>query len=257
MLTDVVDEFPDPAIPELSYQVMGLDTREQILSATLEMLSRLIPADGAVWNAVDIGTGKAEVYSDRSEYRDPVVSETLMRVNDHPMIISYLSARGWQNAAPRRISDLTDRRTFHRTHTYNDLFRPLATEHQMTVLTSRVLPFSGRCWSFNRSPGSPDFSDAERDLLGRLQPVLAAIDRGVPAGDRSDMDAGSTPRLTAREIDVLSVTAQGFTATACGHLLRIAERTVRKHLENAYAKLGCHDRTTAVLRARALGLLHV
>lgn len=40
-----------------------------------------------------------------------------------------------------------------------------------------------------------------------------------------------------------------------GRQLRISERTVHQHLENAYAKLGVHDRLAAVLRALELGLL--
>lgn len=43
--------------------------------------------------------------------------------------------------------------------------------------------------------------------------------------------------------------------TQIGTVRRISGRTVRKHLQNAYAKLGCHDRMMAVDRARALGIL--
>jgi DNA-binding NarL/FixJ family response regulator len=37
--------------------------------------------------------------------------------------------------------------------------------------------------------------------------------------------------------------------------LVVAERTVHKHLERAYAKLGVSDRVSAVLRAQRLGIL--
>jgi ATP/maltotriose-dependent transcriptional regulator MalT len=62
-------------------------------------------------------------------------------------------------------------------------------------------------------------------------------------------------RLTARELEVLRLVARGFTAVACGHVLRISPATVRKHLEHAYDKLGVHDRLLAVERARQLGVL--
>ena len=62
-------------------------------------------------------------------------------------------------------------------------------------------------------------------------------------------------RLTAREAEVLHHVGAGLTADAVAHLLRISTRTVCKHLENVYRKLGCHDRLVAVQRARALGLL--
>jgi DNA-binding CsgD family transcriptional regulator len=49
--------------------------------------------------------------------------------------------------------------------------------------------------------------------------------------------------------------ATGMPAQAIGHVERISPRTVRKHLQNIYAKLGHHDRLTAVDHARRLGLL--
>lgn len=61
--------------------------------------------------------------------------------------------------------------------------------------------------------------------------------------------------LTRRELEVLRHTGTGRTADATGRLLGISGRTVRKHLENSYRKLGCHDRLLAVQRARDLGLI--
>ncbi len=52
--------------------------------------------------------------------------------------------------------------------------------------------------------------------------------------------------LTPREIAVLQEVATGATAHAIGRRLGISVGTVRKHLENAYAKLGVHDRVSAL-----------
>jgi DNA-binding CsgD family transcriptional regulator len=59
--------------------------------------------------------------------------------------------------------------------------------------------------------------------------------------------------LTARECDVLSWVARGKTNAEIAQLLWLAPSTVRKHLENVYAKLGVNTRTAAV--ARFLGLI--
>jgi DNA-binding CsgD family transcriptional regulator len=59
--------------------------------------------------------------------------------------------------------------------------------------------------------------------------------------------------LTARERDVLAWVARGKTNAEIAQLLWLAPSTVRKHLENVYAKLGVSTRTAAV--ARFLGLL--
>jgi DNA-binding CsgD family transcriptional regulator len=60
-------------------------------------------------------------------------------------------------------------------------------------------------------------------------------------------------QLTAREREVLAWVAQGKTNAEIARLLWLAPSTVRKHLENVYAKLGVGTRTAAV--ARFLGLL--
>jgi DNA-binding CsgD family transcriptional regulator len=61
------------------------------------------------------------------------------------------------------------------------------------------------------------------------------------------------PDLTAREREVLAWVARGKTNTEIAQLLWLAPSTVRKHLENVYAKFGVNTRTAAV--ARFLGLL--
>jgi DNA-binding NarL/FixJ family response regulator len=61
--------------------------------------------------------------------------------------------------------------------------------------------------------------------------------------------------LTNRELEVLRLVACGHGAIRVAHLLEISERTVHKHLERSYAKLGVHDRLMAVQRLGALGLI--
>jgi DNA-binding CsgD family transcriptional regulator len=59
-------------------------------------------------------------------------------------------------------------------------------------------------------------------------------------------------RLTKREKEVLSCVALGKTNAEVAQILWLAPSTVRKHLENIYAKLGVGTRTAAV--ARLVGL---
>ena len=59
--------------------------------------------------------------------------------------------------------------------------------------------------------------------------------------------------LTPRESQILAWVARGKTNREVAELLWIAPTTVRKHLENVYAKLGVTTRTAAV--ARFLGVL--
>ena len=57
------------------------------------------------------------------------------------------------------------------------------------------------------------------------------------------------PELTPRECDVLRWLAAGKTDADIGALLGISVRTVHKHLEHMYVKLGVETRTAAVMRS--------
>jgi DNA-binding CsgD family transcriptional regulator len=66
---------------------------------------------------------------------------------------------------------------------------------------------------------------------------------------RARRSAGRGSRLTSREREILSRVAEGKTNAEVASLLHISPQTVRKHLENVYAKLGVHTRTGAVAAA--------
>lgn len=64
-----------------------------------------------------------------------------------------------------------------------------------------------------------------------------------------------TAGLTPRELVVLGLLARGRTAGAIAARLGISARTVHKHQEHLYRKLGAVDRLSAVLRAQEAGVL--
>ncbi|PYC62061.1 DNA-binding response regulator, partial [Micromonospora arborensis] len=63
----------------------------------------------------------------------------------------------------------------------------------------------------------------------------------------------TTPILSAREVQVLSLVATGHTNADIGRVLHITEATVKTHLLRAFNKLDVSDRTAAVTTAMALG----
>ena len=109
----------------------------------------------------------------------------------------------------------------------------------------------------------PDpFTWAEMDLAGQLRRLLAGLDRHHGAVSRWSRAAGldgwmaaDDVGLTPRELTVLTLLAEGLTAASIGRRLLITERTVHKHLQHSYTKLGVTDRLGAVLRAQRIGLL--
>lgn len=100
------------------------------------------------------------------------------------------------------------------------------------------------------------FAEADVALLREAIPVLVALLPHVVAASQRRQRAEAGHRaagefgLTARELEVLELLAQGLLATSIASRLSLSPRTVHKHLGNIYDKLGVHDRLVAVSLAR-------
>ena len=77
----------------------------------------------------------------------------------------------------------------------------------------------------------------------------------APAPDAEEVRAVLARRyqLTAREVEVLEWVALGKTNRDIGEILGLSPRTVNKHLEHVYVKLGVETRTAAASVVMALG----
>lgn len=69
------------------------------------------------------------------------------------------------------------------------------------------------------------------------------------------LDAGLAEPLSARELDILKLLAQGHTNREISQHLFLAEGTVKNYVTVLLQKIGARDRTQAALRARELGML--
>lgn len=98
-----------------------------------------------------------------------------------------------------------------------------------------------------------------------LQTLVDAI-RGAVRGEEvlapevaARLSARSTvarpAALSTREIEVVSLVAEGLSNAAIGRRLFIGEATVKTHLLRAFAKLNVNDRTAAVSAAYREGLI--
>ena len=61
--------------------------------------------------------------------------------------------------------------------------------------------------------------------------------------------------MTARELEVLKLTAKGLANKQVARALGLSDKTVRNHIANIYEKLGIHDRSQALLYAVRKGLV--
>ena len=101
--------------------------------------------------------------------------------------------------------------------------------------------------------------DAPRDELLRAVHAAAA-GRAVLAPSAAShlvgrIRAPEQALLSARELEVLNLVADGATNRAAGERLHLSEATVKTHLLSIYAKLGVSDRAAAVAVGFRRGLL--
>lgn len=71
------------------------------------------------------------------------------------------------------------------------------------------------------------------------------------------LQAGSEEGLTSREMEVLSMIAQGYSNKEISEKLVISEKTCKNHVSSIFAKLGVNDRTQAALYAIRQGWVKV
>jgi DNA-binding NarL/FixJ family response regulator len=94
--------------------------------------------------------------------------------------------------------------------------------------------------------GTPQGPADPRTLIGRLQLLKLARVR-----TRLSFDG-----LTRRELDILSLLAQGSGDREIAHKLIVAEGTVKTHIRNILRKLGVRNRTQAVAHVLRRGLIN-
>lgn len=106
-----------------------------------------------------------------------------------------------------------------------------------------------------------DFDERDRERLELLRPHLAFLYRHARhARAAVTLEEGEAPLppdihapgLTQREAEVMHWLACGKMDAEIAALLAISPRTVQKHLEHIYVKLGVETRTAAVMRALAI-----
>ncbi|HYO44991.1 MAG TPA: LuxR C-terminal-related transcriptional regulator [Candidatus Limnocylindrales bacterium] len=96
---------------------------------------------------------------------------------------------------------------------------------------------------------------ASPDQVRRLLAAFPAIAPGSAASATTPADSRLAEPLSRRELEVLSLLADGLTNQEIASRLYLSLHTVKAHARTIYAKLGVGSRTQAAARARALGLL--
>jgi DNA-binding CsgD family transcriptional regulator len=208
----------------------------------LECLPRLVSSELTTLSLCNLETGHRSVVSDRPGAISRREIEVFDRYfYDHPLVREH--GRN-PRAVTRSIDELLPERRFRGTPLYNDYYRVIGIDHVMAVpihVDRRYLV------SFVLNRSRRGFSDRDCARLEVMRPHLGDLYRLSAAPHALEPDTAES--LTPRERDVLRWLAAGKTDRDIGAILGISPRTVHKHLQHVYEKLGVETRTAAVMRA--------
>ncbi len=167
--------------------------------------------------------------------------------NIHPLVRYHL---GHPQGGAWRISDSLSRREFHAGGLYNDYYRSIGIHHAVAV---PLFVDQGLLVSFVLNRVGRDFSDRECALLYLVRGPLSAFYRQAQSHARESRGFAALP-ITARERAVLTWLTAGKTDREIADILTANPRTIQKHLQHIYEKLGVETRTAAVMRAMEMSL---
>lgn len=86
-------------------------------------------------------------------------------------------------------------------------------------------------------------------------PLVSDLARNAIKDSWSAGAPGALDALTERELDILRLMVSGIGNREIADALTLSEGTVKNHVSSIFSKLGVGDRTKAVLRAIAVGLV--
>ncbi len=121
---------------------------------------------------------------------------------------------------------------------------------------------SGAAGVLHKSSEMRDVAEAVRRLYAgeTLMPLEEVIELLRHAGARKDEEheaCEAISRLTERELEVLSLLAEGLDAQDIAAGLHISAKTERNHVASILFKLGVHSRQQAILFAARYGLVEL
>jgi DNA-binding CsgD family transcriptional regulator len=233
-----------------------LDQPGKLPEIVLPGVADLVGCDVVTYNEIASAPGQAGYYLDYPHGCINPVSLVAFEAHlqEHPLLIHY---RAGGAGEPAKISDFLSQQRFHRLGLYSEFFRHIPVEYQIAF----SLPDNqdGRLMAIALNRAGRDFSEDDRAVLKALSAPLGnamrrARDRHSAGAALGTAGSDGLADLTDREIQVLQLAARGRTNLAIARTFDVSPRTVAKHLEHIYRKLGVTSRAAAVYRTTATGL---
>lgn len=233
------------AVLEFIETAWALAGERAVVPETLDALNGLIPSDEVAYCELDHVERRVVAYFDTNGSDGGDDDDFWEVAADHPLCRHQ---QAYADFSATRLSDVVSRRRLVNSRVYSEWFAPYGIEAELEAGIARS---RARTRNFILDRAHGDFSVRDCAVLDLVRPHLARIEE--TAGLRA-MVAGAGPderdRLTGREAEILELVAAGLTNAAIAERLWISPGTVKKHLDNIYAKLGVANRTAAVASTR-------
>lgn len=223
---------------------------EEYPAHALGVVRRLIGCIHCSYNEITVGGAAQRVVVEPHVVARESHDEAFSRhLHQHP-VIAHVARTGDQRSL--LISDFVSQTAFRRLDLYNDFYRPVSTETQLSMT---LMPPDDTVIAIALNRDQYGFSEHDRSLLDRLRPHLRVSHQNartlsVALGRRGAEREASPPgleQLTMRQQQVLALVAQGLTNEQIALELQIAPTTAKKHLEQIRERLNVHSRTAAAV----------
>ena len=215
------------------------------------LIAETIPSDQVFFADVDFLSSRL-VLADELNATESLNAQVMLTAPGfHPAIGSYITNP--EDRTPRRVSDVVPFDHWMESVAYREVFHLENSRYQLSMVTTLTPPATGSGWVLTRSVR--DFTDDDVVAAKWLLPLLVVFEELFTHVCKERNPQLGPNRLTRREASVLACVGEGWTALRISRHLGISPRTVEKHMENVYAKLGCNDRLLAVKKAESMGLL--
>jgi DNA-binding CsgD family transcriptional regulator len=210
-------------------------------AGTLEAIRDLVPCTAVAYNAVDPRNDQF-LFGQCVGERDPFVvdADTLTdvdrRMREETVACTYTYSTP-EHTAVYRATDFYPSHRSYFAGAYGDWLTVTGGRFDVLIPLSQTPGCDHRLVLF-RDEGR-DFSERDLMLLSLLRPHLVELDE----------QAHPTPPplpLSARQLEVLRLVAEGLTNRQIARQLGLSEGTVRTHLMNVYTALGVQSRAAAV-----------
>jgi DNA-binding CsgD family transcriptional regulator len=232
--------------------VQDLLDLDEFRAGLLAGLSRAIPSKWASLN--DVSSNPEETVVLVEPDAPPELTRRFTELaHQNPLIQRYART---QDGRAYRFSDLISQEELHRLDLYREVYSKIGVEHQVAFTLPHKPP---RLLGVALSRDHRDFSDAECNLINEARPFLIQAYRNAIEYSRLAARGGDhvlsrlrARGLTEREAEVVQWVAMGRSNRDIGTAIEVSERTVQKHLERSFRKLGVRTRSEAAELAWSL-----